>query len=159
MPSFSRLVASWVFRTTASNSSSFSVSLSAGSYSGSSPANTAHDSQKLLSLISGTSTYSTLLANRRMFHIFVLLVGVTIEVLMCFWPNVIAGIQSCGLKLMHGLLYVYYAFSFAVRFRAFTDANRGLISSCHYVLQGAGSVNSTWILWWWPGWASATVRW
>jgi hypothetical protein len=26
-------------------------------------------------------------------------------------------------------------------------------------LQGAGSVNSTWILWWWPGWASATVRW
>jgi hypothetical protein len=65
------------------------------------------------------------LANRRMFHIFVLLVGVAIEVLMCFRPNVIAGFQSCGLQLMHGLLYVYCEFSFAIQFPAFADANRG----------------------------------
>jgi len=40
---------------------------------------------------------------------YVLLVGVAIGVLMSFQPNVIAAIQSCGLQLMHGLLYVYYA--------------------------------------------------
>jgi hypothetical protein len=83
------------------------------------------------------------LANRRVFHIFVLLVGIVIEILMCFWPNVVAAIQSCGLNLMHGLLYVYYAFSFAIRFPAFTDTNRGLVSSFHYVLEGAGNVNSS----------------
>jgi hypothetical protein len=49
-----------------------------------------------------------------MFHIFALLVGVAMEVLMCFLPNVIVDIQSSGLKLVHGLLYVYYAFSFAI---------------------------------------------
>jgi hypothetical protein len=78
-----------------------------------------------------------------MFNIFVLLVGIAIEILMCFWPNVAAAIQSCELKLIHGLLYVYYAFSFAIQFPAFTDTNRGLVSSFHYVLEGAGNVNSS----------------
>ena len=62
-----------------------------------------------------------------MFHMYVLLVGVAIGVLMSFQPNVIAAIQSCGLQLMHGLLYVYYAVYYAVWLLLFLNTKRGLL--------------------------------
>jgi hypothetical protein len=61
---------------------------------------------------------------------------------MCFRPKLLVAIQSCGLQLVHGLLYVSYAVSFAVQFPAFTVANRGLISSFHYVVGGVQSATA-----------------
>jgi hypothetical protein len=52
----------------------------------------------------------------------VLLVVESLKVVNCFRPSLFpATIQSCGLQLIHGLHYNYYAVSYAVWFKSFSD--------------------------------------